>query len=101
MCCREQNIFFNCLTQNFKLETTGVFRNHTTFLFTYATAVELSNFKSTSIPDLFFQNDFKHRQAASNSSEFMWEFFFPFPPHLPPMSISPSVSPHPSKIASE
>ena len=55
---------------------------------------------STWIPDLFLQNDIKHRKAGSNSSDCMWELFS-FSPNLPPMSISSSVPPHPYKLAFE
>ena len=58
------------------------------------------NLKSTWRPDLFLQNDIRHRKAGSNSSDSMWELFS-FSPNLPPMSISSSVPLHPYKLASE
>ena len=58
------------------------------------------NLSSTWIPDLFLQNDIKHRKAGSTSSDCMWELFS-FSPNLPLMSISSYVPPHPDKFASE
>ena len=70
--------FFNCPTSNVKGQIIPVFRNHATFFIyiCYCSGIIQSQKYMNWISDLFLQNDFKHRKAASYSNEFMWEFFF-------------------------
>ena len=70
------------------------------FLLLYATADALLIFNNTCTLILYFLKTFKQKKAACNSREFMWHLC-PMQFHLPKISVTLSVLPQSSKLASD
>ena len=67
----------------------------------FVDAVVLSSFNNTcNVVVLFLQKAFKQKKTSCNSREFIW-YLFSMQFHLPPISVTWSVPPQPSKLASE
>ena len=69
------NIFFNCPTPIVKGQLTAVFRNYTYTTYNIRILLQWYYPISKVHEHLCFYNMTSNRKAASNVSEFMWEFF--------------------------
>ena len=67
---QKNKYFFSCLTPNVKYQFIAVFKNHLFIYICYCSGIIQSQKYMNWISDLFLQNDFKYRKAASHSEKY-------------------------------